>query len=62
MDEDEKEGEPDSGGEGGGVRDTPSNTSKEEEEGEEVSEGGVGAVPGIFCFCGKRGQTEFVRG
>lgn len=33
------------------VRDSPGDACEEHEEGEEVREGGVGAVPGVFRFC-----------
>jgi len=48
------EGEEDAEGAGDavGVGQTPGQRCEDEEEGEEVGEGGVGAVPGVACFCG----------
>ena len=51
MDEDEDEGETDGGTDGGCGGDTPGEAGEELEGGEEVSEGGVGEVVGVFCFC-----------
>lgn len=51
MYEDEKKGQADDGAKGGRVRDAPCQGRQDEEEGEEVDEGRVRTVPGIFRFC-----------
>lgn len=51
MDEDEHQGELGDGGGTWGVSERPGEGGKKKEEGEQVGEGRVGAVPGIFRFC-----------
>lgn len=51
MYEDEEEGEADDGAKGRRVCDAPCQGRQEEEEGEEVGEGRVRTVPGVFGFC-----------
>lgn len=60
MHEYEEQGQSHRCARGGRVRDAPCYACEEHEEGEEVGEGGVGAVPGVFRFCG--GEGGFVRG
>ena len=51
MHKSEDQGETECGCECGGVCDAPCEAGEEHEEGEEVGEGGIRAVPGVFCFC-----------
>lgn len=51
MDKDEQYRKAEYGSEAGRVGEAPGKGREKEEEGEEVSERGVGSVPGIFCFC-----------
>ena len=51
MHEYEEEGQAEDGAEGHVGGDAPGQAGEEHEEGEEVREGGVGPVPGVFRFC-----------
>ncbi len=62
MYKDEEQREANGGGDGGGGGDAPCDAGKEHEEGEEVGEGGVGAMPGIFRFCGGGVRFSKIRG
>lgn len=50
MYKDKDQGKAKGGGEGRSVGDAPCKASKEHEEGEEVGERGVGAMPCVFGF------------
>lgn len=54
MQEDEDQGQAHGGADGGGGGDAPGEPGQELEGGEEVSEGGVGEVIGVFGFCCRR--------
>ena len=47
----EEQGESDCSADGACIGYAPCYAGQEEEEREEVGEGGVGAVVGVFCFC-----------
>ncbi len=50
MHKHEQQRQPQGGGERGRGGDTPGDAGEEHEEGEQVGEGGVGAVVGVFCL------------
>lgn len=50
MEENEENGELHNSTEGGSVRQAPCQCCEEEEEGEEICEGRVRSMPGIFGF------------
>ena len=63
MHKDEEEREAQGGGEGGGGGDAPGDAGEEHEEGEEVGEGRVGAVVGVFrLLVVVDGAEDFFRG
>jgi hypothetical protein len=51
VDEDEHQREFGDGGWGWGIGEGPGERGEQEKEGQQVGEGGVRAVPGVFRFC-----------